>query len=145
MAKRMVTCDRCHRRFNADRGGRFDALTGRGTCPACLTGKTKVTGGMIAKIAFGLLLIIAVGTPDEDWELGTFLFGLVLGGALIAWGLLPYLRGRAALRQMEADAAAEEQARRERIELVRNTPRVCSACGATTKGDVCEYCGTRLK
>jgi hypothetical protein len=145
MAKRMVTCDRCHRRFDVNRGGRFDSLTGRGVCPACMAGRVRVTGGTIAKIAFGLFIIIACGAPDESWEFSTFLLGLVLGGALIAWGLLPYLRSRAALRQMEADAAAEEQARRERMEIVRNVPRVCSACGATTRGTICEYCGTRLK
>ncbi|MBR3749836.1 MAG: hypothetical protein IKN28_08195 [Firmicutes bacterium] len=59
---------------------------------------------MIAKIVLGgLFLAVSLDTSDGNWTIGYFLFCLILGGGLIAWGLLPYLEARR--RHKEAEEA----------------------------------------
>ena len=56
------------------------------------TGMRQSYGAMIAKICAGLLFIIVGFTPSGDkLTLSDILFGMVIGGGLIAWGLGPYL------------------------------------------------------
>ena len=105
-------------------------------------------GAMIAKCVFGALFLISGVTTnwaqDEDVSnpVGAMLLSIVIGLALIAWGVVPWYKARKAA----AEAEAEARAAREREEQRRlNEPKVCRACGATTKGTVCEYCGTPLK
>lgn len=150
MAKHLVTCVECGRQFDANKGGYYNKTTRRYTCKSCgkkiqgdarerTTGMRQSTGAMIAKIAVGVLfLVIAVTEEMEPSARGV---GIVLAAALIAWGLVPYFKAKKAREAAAADAAAA----REAAEFLRqNEKKTCPACGATTKGDACEYCGTRL-
>ncbi len=109
------------------------------------TGMRQSTGAMVAKIAVGALFVVSGLTTDWAKEattsdpLGTAVISIVIGLALIAWGLLPYLSAKKKRAQAAAEAAAEKAAAEQRT---LNAPWVCSACGASTKGLVCEYCGT---
>lgn len=68
------------------------------------TGMRQSKGVMIAKIVLGgLFLAVSLDTSDGNWTIGYFLFCLILGGGLIAWGLLPYLEARR--RHKEAEEA----------------------------------------
>ena len=154
--KHIVVCRECGRQFDANKGGYYDKISGRYTCKSCgkkitgdarerSTGMRQSNGAMIAKIAFGAIFVIAgftggLGKMAESVGegIGTLLTGVILGAALIAWGLLPYLKAKKANEAAAARAAAEEFAR-------KNALRKCPACGAMTKGDVCEYCGAALK
>lgn len=156
MAKHMVTCVECGRRFDADFGAYYDKYSRRYTCRRCYkkeqaamkeravnnrrqqTGMRQSTGAMIAKIAFGALFVFAgFSSPEGGWSVGYFLTSLVIGGALIAWGLLPYLTAK---KQAQIASVREEELLLEK----ENEPKVCSSCGATSRGKFCEYCGSKL-
>ena len=94
-------------------------------------------GAMIAKIAVGVIFLI-VSLTSGELDLTGRGIGIVIAAALIAWGVLPYWKAKKASEAAAARAAAEEFAR-------KNALRKCPACGAMTKGDVCEYCGAALK
>ena len=110
------------------------------------TGMRQSQGAMIAKIAVGILFLISGLTTNwtetsED-PLGPMLISILVGLALIAWGLVPWLNAK---KKREA-AAAKAEAERQAAEYRRlNEPKICPACGAATKGIQCEYCGTPLK
>ena len=154
--KHIVVCQNCGRQFDASKGGYYNNQTRRYTCKSCIkkhnagvrersTGMRQSMGAMIAKIGFGALFVISGftgGIPAMSESVGGgigYIFtGLILGAALIAWGLLPYLKAK---KEKEA-AAAQAAASREATEFARmNTPWTCPACGAKTKGNACEYCG----
>ena len=153
-SKHMVICEECGRRFNAGYGSYYNKKSRRYTCPSCVkahnanvreakTGMRQSKGAMIAKIIIGALFIaVGFSSPDSGWTVGYFLTALVIGGSLIAWGLVPYFKAK----KMEKEA--EEEAR-EYVEQVRqdieNTVSICPYCGARTKGSVCEYCGSPLE
>ena len=61
---------------------------------------------------------------------GEVCVGLILAAALIAWGLVPYFTAKKKQEELR-----RKEARRK---------KVCPACGATTRGDTCEYCGSDL-
>lgn len=152
--KHIVVCVECGCQFDASKGGHYDNKTRRYTCKSCCrkynanlrerkTGMKQSMGAMIAKIAIGALFVISGFTAMAKQEstgdaIGTLLVGLVIGAALLAWGLVPYLKAK------KANDAAAAQAAAAAFEL-RNAPKKCPACGAMTKGDVCEYCGAALK
>lgn len=147
--KHMVKCEYCGRQFDANHGYRYNRQNRRYTCPRCVklmqgdsrersTGMRQSRGAMIAKIAIGILFMIAgFSSPEGGWSFGYFLTAFVIGGALIAWGLLPYIRAK-------KEASAEAEARAEARYQKENEPKVCPSCGATTKGRYCEYCGSKL-
>lgn len=142
MAKHLVTCVECGKRFDTKYGYYYDKNSRRYTCRKCgnkmnavrneqYTGMRQSTGAMIAKIVVGILFILVGFTsPESGWSIGYFMTALVLGCSLIAWGVVPYLKAKKATA-----AEAEEK---------ENEVKVCPACGATTKGKYCEYCGTKL-
>lgn len=149
MAKHMVKCVECGRQFDASRGYKYNRQSRRYTCPRCVklmqgdynersTGMRQSRGAMIAKIAIGaLFLICGFMSPEGGWTVGYFLTALVVGGALIAWGLVPYIKAK-------KETSAEAEARAEAKIAAENEPKVCPSCGATTKGRYCEYCGSKL-
>ena len=157
MAKHMVTCLSCGKRFDANRGGYYLKSRQRYLCPKCgkehnrevkeeradvreaQTGMRQSMGAMIAKIAVGALFFFVAFTMDSA---GSVIVGLVIGLALIAWGLLPWLLPRLRAKK---DAEAEAAAARAEAERLANEPKICPACGAHTKGEKCEYCGSPLK
>lgn len=154
--KHMVVCVDCGRQFDASRGAYYDPKTRRYTCKSCVkkynadvrehsTGMRQSTGAMIAKIVFGALFVISgftTGIPamGENFAsgFGALLMAIILGGALLAWGLVPYFKAKKAQDAAAARSMAAEIAR-------QNAPKKCPACGAMTKGDVCEFCGSALK
>ena len=152
MRKHIVTCQLCGRQFDANKGGYYDAASRRYTCKSCgkahnkavrsreadqreaATGMRQTQGAMIAKIAVGVICIVsAFGTGTS----GATLVGIVVGLALIAWGLLPWWKVKKAEKAAAAAAAAEARAKIEE-------KKICPACGALSSGEICEYCGTPL-
>lgn len=155
--KHYVSCVRCGLQFDASRGGfSYDEDSRRYTCPDCVKRmrrereeykksrakrereeavekqKQSATmkqslGAMIAKIAVGCLFLVASFGMDNAGEVCV---GLILAAALIAWGLVPYF-----MAKKKQEELRRKEARRK---------KVCPACGATTRGNVCEYCGSDL-
>ena len=145
--KHMVVCQRCGRQFDANKGASYDRQSRRYTCKKCVkemagnarersTGMRQSIGAMIAKIAIGVIFLITAFTKELD--LAARGIGVVIAAALVAWGLIPYLKAKKA-REAEAARGVEAEIARQ------NVPKKCPACGAMTKGDVCEYCGATLK
>lgn len=149
-SKHMVTCRECGRRFDANFGGYYNKTSQRYTCKKCgdklkkayrkenkskqvaereeRTGMKQSFGAMIAKIAIGILFIsTGFSSPEGGWTFSYFLTALVIGAALIAWGLLPYI-----------NATKSKTAEKE-------TVKVCESCGAIGTSSFCEYCGKKLK
>ena len=113
------------------------------------TAKKPSVGGTIAKIAIGVMFIgVSFGDPGETDRTAFLAVGLTLGLALVAWGLFPWLRAW----KEEKRLRLEEERQREERALLRaeqkaekeNAVRVCPNCGATGRGRVCEYCGSKL-
>ena len=150
-SKHMVTCRECGKRFDANYGGYYDRKSRRYTCKKCgnsirkayrneihaqqtaereeRIGMRQSFGAMIAKIAGGIIFILTgFSSPESGWTFGYFLTALVIGAALIAWGLLPYLKAK----------------KTHTVEQENVNIKVCESCGATGTGDICEYCGNKL-
>ncbi|MBE6993593.1 MAG: hypothetical protein E7423_02980 [Ruminococcaceae bacterium] len=121
------------------------------------TGMRQSTGMMILKIVIGLVMIAAAADMDIETDWAGMFVGFILGFGMVWWGLAPKLRAKkhkAELERADEIAFQREQAAAERADIHEekrrqweaylNKPRVCPACGATTKGMVCEYCGTSL-
>ena len=106
-------------------------------------------GGTVAKLIFGVIFVGSIfGDPGESDPVFFVVMGLAFGLGLIAWALLPWIAVR---RQEKRLAAQEEERRREqarrRAEVKaerENAVKTCPACGAPSRGSVCEYCGSRL-
>ena len=113
------------------------------------TVKRPSIGGTIAKAAFGVIFMSVSGSdPGESDPIGFVVMCLTIGLALIAWALLPWLAFR---REEKRRAAQEEERRREERQRRaeekaerENAIKTCPNCGATGRGKVCEYCGSRL-
>lgn len=102
------------------------------------TGMKQSMGAMIAKIAIGVLFVLTgFSSPDGGWTIGYFLTAIVIGGALIAWGLLPYLKAR---KEKSANSTDEKEPQAQHA----GTTKTCASCGAMGTGDFCEYCGKKL-
>ena len=168
-ARHLVICPSCGKQFDANEGGSYDEYIRRYTCPSCVAEQQRISrnvqirqetvqtqevpapraGRMIWKLAVGALFVIASFQFITDVQIGPLLTGLVVGAGFIAWGLVPYLAQKKAHDASVANRAAEIRTAEERIrietERALNAPRICPACGATTKGQKCEYCGTPLK
>ena len=141
MSKHMVTCMECGRQFDANKGGYYYKDQRRYKCKRCeknsranarerSTGMRQSFGGMIAKIAIGVLFVCTgFSSPEGGWSIGYFMTALIIGCALIAWGFLPYLR-----------AKKKKKAPQISVESI-SLPKTCPYCGATTTGSICEYCG----
>lgn len=164
MPKHWVTCVSCGKQFDANQAGYYNSQNRRYYCKKCgkqynknakahnrqavkeklqsqadereaRTGMRQSAGAMIAKIAIGALFIISsFGTGS----VGGVLTGLVIGLALIAWGLVPYLQVKRA-RDADIEAGRDAQLAQE------NQEKRCPNCGAMTKGHTCEYCGSLLE
>lgn len=153
MAIQMVRCECCGKTFDYSRGGSYDERRKRFVCPDCggATGRGTVrvkrpsVGGTIAKIAFGLLFFaVSFSEPESSDPMTYFMVGMVVSLALIAWGVLPWLK---VWKEDKRRKEEQEQLRAEKIRLreERETvAKVCPSCGATGTGKICEYCGSRL-
>ena len=98
----MANQDKYSRRVKASRADEREALTGM----------RQSIGGMIAKIAFGIMFIgVGFDKPESGWSIGYFAVALCCGGALIAWGLVPFLAARKKRKAAEEEKAAEQAAK----------------------------------
>ena len=111
-----------------------------------VNGMRQSNGAMIVKIGMGAVFLISAFTTDWAEQspgsaLAPMLLSIVFGLAFLAWGVLPWWNAKrriaAAEAKKQAAAAAAEQTR-------LNAPKVCPQCGAATKGETCEYCGSPL-
>lgn len=164
MAKRrMVTCMRCGAQF---RPGKiiyhYDAKARRYICNSCYRYEQRGNRSFIDKYkqqsaaspigqpvwAFVVKLLLGLvyffssfsdSAPETYNVSKTFL--LILGVVFLVWAIVPIFVARA--RKAERQAAIENQIRVE-VERIENEPKRCPSCGAVTKGNVCEYCGTEL-
>lgn len=95
--------------------------------------KPPSVGAAIAKIAFGAMFVVVAFTESQQ-GVGYVITGLIMGAALIVWGVLGYKNGKKTWENyMEAQSAQ-----------AKSKVRVCPYCGARTSGSVCEYCGSPL-
>ena len=120
----------CNIAANLFRAGKDVTLLARGAW-----GKT------IAKLAVGLIFLVTAFSMEET---DTMLVGLVIALAIIAWGLIPLLRSWLAFRSSQERRQEAERQRRAAARQRQNTVRTCPNCGASTKGPICEYCGSPL-
>ena len=109
------------------------------------TNKKPRIGGMIAKVTVGAIFILVGVAPDPEFDAGGRGMGIILGLALIAWALLPYFSYKKHYKAVMDEIDREEKEIASIKEALRNKPRKCPHCGATTRGMVCEYCGSTLK
>ena len=164
MAGFTVTCGCCGRVFQPkaerciyDRTGRCYA------CSQCLdranikTAVFKPRGktGTILRIVFGALFILASFSSIGDGD-GTWFTCLIIGLGLLLWqfwpqvsGLLRQKRNHAEVLRLREEFQAREAEKKAREAEKRareaERPKLCSHCGATSKGFTCEYCGMPLE
>ena len=53
---------------------------------------------MLVKIVVGVLFLFAAVSLAVQGNIPSFVCGLVIGGALVAWGLVPYLKAKSGRR-----------------------------------------------
>ena len=154
MADQYVRCSVCGQFFNISAGGRFDTATSHFFCPACaaLIGPpvkkiTPPSTGKTVGLLIGGGIFLAFGFSEAAVDLSSLLFGLAIGLPLFLWGVLPWVSYYKAKRREEENRqnAQQDPGRiRFRQEQKKGAPKICPSCGATSYGDVCEYCGTKL-
>ena len=156
-----VVCKFCGTLFDVGRdGGAYDGE--RHICKSCVRNVVTPRGMNSAvvqippdqswfkknwKILIGIFFLIGgFGSIGEDSQVAAF--GIVVGTVLTFAHFLPWLK---ALRLKKAEKAAEQSARwaeldakKAELQAVAEEPKRCKACGATTKGKICEYCGSLL-
>ena len=106
--------------------------------------KRPSIGGLIAKVAFGAMFIAIGIAPDPEFDAGGRSVAIIMGVAIIVWGFAKVLIWNKRRNDILEEIEREEQEIRSMKEALRNKPRKCPHCGATTKGTVCEYCGSAL-
>ena len=123
-----VNCLDCGVRFDIKYGAFFVKESDGYVCPAChqirvkkekkaakeaaarereeKTGMRQTEMAMNLKIIFGLITIVVTsqGDPREaQWSLGYYLFGILVGGALIAWGVEPYFKAKKKMEERKME------------------------------------------
>lgn len=123
MEKHIVTCVKCGRKFDANEGGVFYPESRRYACKKCVnkqkaaqserekarkaderkskaeerereTGMRQTKAVMLAKIVVGVLFLLASVSLASQGNIPSFVCGLAIGGGLVAWGLVPYLKAK---------------------------------------------------
>lgn len=123
MKKHIVHCVHCGRQFDANERGYYIPESRRYVCKNCsdsrkkeqselekarkadkrkaeadererTTGMRQTKAAMLAKIIVGALFLVCSIPFVAQGNISSFVCGLVVGGALIAWGLVPYLKAR---------------------------------------------------
>lgn len=127
MKKHIVTCVKCGRQFDANEGGAYYPESRRYVCKHCVAKqkdiqkeqakarkaaereaeadeRERVTGmrqsktAMLVKIVVGVLFLFAAVSLAVQGNISSFVCGLVIGGSLVAWGLVPYLKAKSGRR-----------------------------------------------
>lgn len=123
MEKHIVTCVKCGRKFDANKGGVYYPESRRYACKKCVdkqksvqserekarkaeerkakadereheTGMRQSKAVMLAKIIVGVLFLLASVSLASQGNIPAFVCGLAVGGGLVAWGLVPYLKAK---------------------------------------------------
>lgn len=63
-----------------------------------VTGMRQSKTAMLVKIVVGVLFLFAAVSLAVQGNISSFVCGLVIGGALVAWGLVPYLKAKSGRR-----------------------------------------------
>lgn len=127
MKKHIVTCVKCGRQFDANEGGAYYPESRRYVCKNCVdkqkniqkeqakarkaaeresdaderervTGMRQSKTAMLVKIIVGVLFLFAAVSLAVQGNIPSFVCGLVIGGALVACGLVPYLKAKSGRR-----------------------------------------------
>lgn len=102
-------------------------------------------GASIAKIAFGVIFFAVTFSDPGDSDPGLFIaVGLTFSFAMIAWGVLPWLRYHQQEKRLRAEREEERRLQARLRAEKENVVKYCPSCGATSRGKVCEYCGSKL-
>jgi len=142
-----VVCKYCGKKFDVEKkGGYFDGT--RYICKSCgkmikkqakantlnlNTNSNDTWFKKYWKILFGVFFLIGgFGNIGQDWEAA--IFGVLTGAGLLFYNFYPQIKAK---NQEKEQKEAEQKARAEER-------KNCKACGAQTKGDYCEFCGSRL-
>lgn len=125
--KHIVTCVKCGRQFDANEGGAYYPESRRYVCKHCVdkqkdiqkeqakarkaaereaeaderervTGMRQSKTAMLVKIVVGVLFLFAAVSLAVQGNISSFVCGLVISGALVAWGLVPYLKAKSGSR-----------------------------------------------
>ena len=120
MKKHIVTCVKCGRQFDANEGGAYYPESRRYVCKHCVdkqkdiqkeqakarkaaereaeaderervTGMRQSKTAMLVKIVVGVLFLFAAVSLAVQGNISSFVCGLVIGGALVAWEALSYV------------------------------------------------------
>lgn len=123
MSKHNVICLQCGRKFDADEGGYYLPESRRYVCKYCAnkqkakqaeeararkaaareaeadereekTGMRQTRAAMLAKIVVGVLFLVCSVPFISQGNIPAFLCGLAVAAALVAWGLVPYLKAK---------------------------------------------------
>ena len=127
MKKHIVTCVKCGRQFDANEGGSYYPESRRYVCKHCVdkqkdiqkeqakahkaaereaeaderervTGMRQSKTAMLVKIVVGVLFLFSAVSLAVQGNISSFVCGLAIGGALVAWGLVPYLKAKSGRR-----------------------------------------------
>ena len=123
MGKHIVTCVKCGRQFDANEGGVYYTESRRYACKRCVdkqkskqveeskvrkaeerrvkaderereTGMRQSKTAMLAKIIVGVLFLFCSLPLAMQGNISSFVCGLGIAAALIAWGFVPYLKAK---------------------------------------------------
>lgn len=121
MKKHIVKCVKCGRQFDANEGGVYYPESHRYACKNCVdkqkakqaeeararksaereakadereekTGMRQTRAAMLAKILVGVLFLVCSIPFISQGNTPAFVCGLAVAAALVAWGLVPYLK-----------------------------------------------------
>lgn len=110
------------------------------------TGMRQTNGAMVAKIFFGALFIVYGFVPNNgEWSFSYFVTALLIGGALISWGLIPYINAKRKREHEEMKEIlsiplqtfhdAELQQAMDRIDGKTNSPSVAPQQSGSPEAD----------
>lgn len=123
MRKHIVKCVKCGRQFDANDGGVYYPESHRYACKRCVdkqkaeqaerekarkasenkaiaderervTGMRQTKTAMLIKIIVGILFLVCSFPLAVQGNIPAFICGLAVSVALIAWGLVPYLKSK---------------------------------------------------
>lgn len=123
MSKHIVTCVKCGRQFDANEGGVYYPESHRYACKNCVdkqkakqaeasnarkaeerearanereerTGMRQSKTAMLVKIIAGIAFLLCSFPLAAQGNISAFLCGLAVTAALVAWGLVPYLKAK---------------------------------------------------
>ena len=151
MKEKYVKCSECGKMFNVKTdGGYYNKRFGVYTCEECSRHMDGLEGIVFSdnwmernwKIVFGALFVFTgVVSAIKGVDVLSLAVLFVIGFGLLAWQLIPFFAER---KKTEAELFTEiEQAQREADEWFAKE-KLCPECGKTSKGYVCEYCGTKF-